>query len=189
MDAENAANIFHVTLHRLWKLLSKAGCPDILCYSGKRYSLRSDSVCRDTQRFEELAATGLRKEASPEEREACLERAVALYRGDYLEALDYCWLLHSRGKLKRLYAEIRMSLARHYLELRSYGQAITHLQIVAEADPFAEETHALLMKAYAGQGSRTAAIRQYQKAEAILQKELGLRPSTQLHDLYRNLMQ
>ena len=189
MDAENAANIFHVTLHRLRKLLSKAGCPDILCYSGKRYSLRPDSVCRDTQQFEELAATGLRKETSPEEREACLEQAVALYRGDYLAALDYCWLLHSREKLKRLYAEIRMSLARHYLELRSYGQAITHLQIVAEEDPFAEETHALLMKAYAGQGSRTAAIRQYQKAEAILQKELGLRPSTHLHDLYRSLMQ
>jgi len=188
MNMENAANIFHVTLHRLRKMLNKAGCPDILRYGDKRYVLQLDSFSCDTQRFRELVAAGLRKDASPEERVACLEQAAALYRGDYLEEMDYLWLLHCRERLRRMYADTRMSLARHYLEILSYAQAIAHLQIVEEADPFAEEVHALLMKAYAEQGSRMAAVRQYQKAESILKKELGLRPSMQLYGLYLKLM-
>lgn len=188
LAVENAANIFHVTLHRLRKMLAQASCSDIVFYVDKHYGLQMDSFRCDTQRFQELAAAGFRKEPSPEERLAYLEQAAALYRGDYLEDLDYLWLLHYREKLKRLYAEIRMSLARHYLEIHSYAQAIAHLHIVEEEDPFAEEAHALLMKAYVGQGSRTAAIRQYQKVETILKTELGLRPSMQLHNLYLKLV-
>ena len=188
LDIENAVNIFHVTLHRLRKMLAKTNCPDILFYSDRHYGLDLDRFSCDTQQFQDLVAAGFRHDSLPEERADYLEQAAALYRGDYLEDMDYLWLLHCREKLKQLYTETRMSLAQHYLAAQSYTQAIAHLQIVEETDPFAEDAHALLIQAYIGQGSRAAAIRQYQKAETILQTELGLSPSPSLHGLYLKLV-
>lgn len=187
MDAENAANVFHVTLHRLRQVLTKAGCPELVSYTGKRYALRLTGLASDIQQFQQLVSAWLYQNAAPEERARCLEQAAALYRGDYLEGMDYTWLLHDREKFRNLHVETRMALARYYLDIRSYSRSIVHLHRIEEEDPFNEKIHALLIKAHAGQGSRTAVIRQYQKAEAILKKELGLRPSMELHNLYLQL--
>lgn len=188
MDAENASNIFHVTLHRLRKLLHKSDCPNVLTYGAKHYALQLDSCRIDIQEFQELAAAGLYQDIAMEEKVRCLEQAAALYRGDYLEGMDYPWLFYEREKFKNLYTEIGMTLARYYLDTRSYAVAIERLQIVEETDPFNEEVQALLIKAYVGQGNRKAAVRQYQKTEAIFRQELGLRPSPQLQSLYAKLV-
>ncbi|CVK19124.1 tetratricopeptide repeat protein [Sporomusa sphaeroides] len=188
MDAENAANIFHVTLHRLRKLLKKSNCPDMLAYSGKRYALQSAGFSSDIREFQELAAAGLYQDIAIEEKVHCLKQAAALYRGDYLEGMDYPWLFYGREKFRNLYAEIEITLARYYLDARLYAVALERLQIMEAADPFNEEVQAMLIKAYYGQGNRKALVRQYQKTEVVFREELGLRPSPELQALYAKLV-
>ncbi len=188
-DPDRATVIFRTTLYNLRKALEKAECPDITHYSARQYRLQPGSFSSDRQRFQELVAAGLRPDTAREEAVKLLEQAVSLYCGDYLGDMDYPWLLHHQESLRHLYSEARKCLARFYLEARDYSRAVSHLHIVEAYDPFAEEVHALLMTAYTRQGNRSAAKRQYKKLESVLQKELGLAPTTAIHNLYRELVE
>ncbi len=113
-----------------------------------------------------------------------MERAIALYAGDYLQELDYVWLLPNREYLKNLYFEARLGLARYYLERKDYNRTISHLQLLAGLDPLSEEIHRLLMTAYAGLGNRSAVREQYHSLTLILKNELGLNPSQETQEVY-----
>lgn len=187
-DGENAAVIFHTTLYNLRKFLTKAGCQDNILYSGRCYQLRPDCFMSDRQQFQELVAAGLRADTDPESATALLEQAVLLYRGDYLEEMDYSWLLPQRENLSQLCIEARLRLANHYLKAQDYARAVAHLQAVEQKDPFAETAHSLLMSAYAQQGNRVAVKNQYQRLQGVLKKELGLEPSPEMSRLYCKLI-
>jgi two-component SAPR family response regulator len=118
-----------------------------------------------------------------------LEQAVSLYRGHYLADLDYPWLIPDQEKLKHACIAARLRLAGYYLEAPDYARAIAHLQTAEEYSPFDEEVHGLLMTAYARQGNRPAAKRQYQKLAAVLKSELGLSPSPAIRELCRKLVE
>ncbi|MPL67968.1 HTH-type transcriptional regulator MalT [bioreactor metagenome] len=187
-DIESAAVIFHTTLYNLRKYLNKVGDQENILYGGRRYQLRSGSFTSDRQKFQELVAAGLRAEVAPELATMQLEQAVALYRGDYLEEMDYAWLFPQQENLKHLCIEARIRLARHALKTQDYTRAVCHLQIVEEYDPFAEEVYILLMKIFAKQGNRVAIKKQYQRLQEVLKRELGLVPSPEINRLYCNLI-
>lgn len=187
-DTESVAVIFHTTLYNLRKLFHKAGCQNSILYSGKRYQLQPGSFTSDRQQFQEAVAAGLRAEADPEVAKILLEKAVALYRGDYLEELDYAWLLPQQEYLKRSCIEARLWLAKYYLQKQDYIRAEFHLQVVENYDPFAETVHILLMTVYAKQGNRLAVKNQYHRLQEVLKRELGLEPAPETSRLYFSLI-
>ena len=65
-------------------------------------------------------------------------------------------------------------------------QAATRLLAL---DSVQEETHRTLMRLYARQGRRAAALRQYQTCVAVLQKELGVEPEPATRRLYLEILQ
>lgn len=187
-DAESAAVIFHTTLYNLRKFLNNVACQARILYRGRQYQLRPGSFTSDRQNFRESVAAGLQAETDPELAIALLEQAVALYRGDYLEEMDYAWLLPQRANLSQLHIEARIRLARHYLAAQDYIRAASQLQAVEKEDPFAEEVHSLLMTAYAKQGNRVAVKKQYQRLRDVLKRELGLEPAPEVSRLYCDLV-
>ena len=188
-DAESIAVIFHTTLYNLRKLFHKAGCQNNILYIGKRYQIHPGRFASDRQQFQESIAAGLRAEADPEAAKILLEKAVTLYRGDYLEELDYAWLLPHKEYLKRSCIEARLWLAKYYLQRQDFIRAEFHLQIVEDYDPFAETVHTLLMTIYAKQGNRLAVKNQYRRLQEVLKRELGLEPAPETSRLYCNLIQ
>lgn len=188
VDQESASALFHTTLYYLRQSFEKVGCKDIILYRGKRYQLRPGSVVSDRQKFQDLVSVGLRRDTAPEQAVALLEEAAALYQGDYLAEMDYSWLIPYQENFKYAHAEARLQLARHYIEVREYLRAITHLKVAEMFDPLAEETHSLLMTAYAGMGNRLAVRNQYEKLQTVLLSELGLSPSPTTSNLYAKLV-
>ena len=87
-----------------------------------------------------------------------LEEALSLYWGDYLEELDYQWLLPYRERYKNLYLQTGVNLARLYIETKEFKMAINLVDRLMETDSFLEEAHILAMTAYAGMGDRVGAI-------------------------------
>jgi hypothetical protein len=55
-------------------------------------------------------------------------------------------------------------------------------------DPLQEAVHRALMRLYARQGRRGAALRQYQVCVAALRRELGTEPEGETKALYRDLL-
>ena len=187
MDIETATIHFHTTIYNLRRGLAILGRKDLIGYSNKRYYLEPGTFSSTLQQFQDLLAMGLRAGAFPEKTADLLEKAVALYNGDYLEDIDYTWAIPYRENLKQTYIDARMRLARYYHEKQDYTRAISHLLVVVEYDSFMEETHALLMKAYAGQRDQLAVEKHYKKIKLLFKRELGLTLSPSLHELYLKL--
>jgi hypothetical protein len=55
-------------------------------------------------------------------------------------------------------------------------------------DPLQEAVHRTLMRLYARQGRRGAALKQYQVCVGVLQRELGTTPEAETRKLYQELL-
>jgi DNA-binding SARP family transcriptional activator len=157
-----------------------------LVEEGNTIRLDPGAVEIDVALFECLAADG-----SPE----ALERAAALYRGDFLEGIGVDeppfeeWLRMERERLRELAIE---SLAKLLGLLARSGAVDRAVQIAVRLlglDSAQEPVHRTLMRLYAQQGRRGTALRQYQVCVETLERELGVEPEAETRQLYRELLQ
>src|SRR5262245_30495843 len=139
----------------------------------------------DVLDFERLARSG-----DPD----ALQQAIELYRGDLLEGLGGTetpfdeWLVPERERLRELALEALARLLAHQEKSDEPAAAIdTALRLLA-LDPLQEAVHRTLMRIYARQGRRDAALRQYQSCVDTIRRELGVEPETETRELYREIL-
>jgi DNA-binding SARP family transcriptional activator len=123
-----------------------------------------------------------------------LEQAATLYRGDLLlgftldEPLFEEWLRAERERLREAALEALARLLAHQSKAGATDRAIqTALRLLA-LDPLQEAGHRALMRLYARQGRRAAALKQYQVCVGALQRELGMEPEAETRQLYLSLL-
>lgn len=186
VDPDRALALFHTTLYYLRRLLQQFTNKEMIIRGSKRYQLRPGSTLIDRFQFEETAHLALKKEITPALAEQ-LEAAVSLYRGDYLEDLDYQWVMPIQEELKNLNMELRQKLAVYYLQNKMPVKALLHLHQLMVLNPYSEKILKLLLTAYAEKGDH-AAVRKYYAAFARnISEELGLQPSSTLEKFMANI--
>jgi DNA-binding SARP family transcriptional activator len=123
-----------------------------------------------------------------------LQQAADLYRGNLLEGLGVTetpfegWLREERERLRELALETLARLLGHQAKLDDHAAAIaTALRLLA-LDPLQEAVHRTLMRIYARQGRRDAALRQYQNCVDTLRRELSVEPETETRELYQEIL-
>jgi DNA-binding SARP family transcriptional activator len=149
-------------------------------------------VVTDVDEFDEYYEQGrrLEKAGRMEEATAEYERAVELYRGDYLiEDLYEDWTMVERERLANAYVDILDRLAAHYMETGRLRESIRACYRVLEKDRCHEDSYRLLMRCYARLGMRGRALRQYRLCEKILGQEYGTAPSPETTALYESLLE
>jgi len=118
-----------------------------------------------------------------------LEEASGLYHGDLLVGFS-CdsspfedWLRREKERLHQLALGALYELTRMTLERADFrrGQALAQRQLALE--PWREEAHRQLIQVLALLGDRSAALAQYDTCKAILDKELGVKPSAETEAL------
>jgi two-component SAPR family response regulator len=188
-DATSAQlrNSFHVTLHRLRKALAM---PEWITLSKERYRVDPTVVAEfDVTRFEESVGTARRalKRGEPDAVTA-LERAVGLYRGDFLDgepAGD--WHLEFRDRLQRIYLDALMELGAALSKEERHARAADVYRRVLARDELHEEAVRALTVTLARQGERAPALRLYQRFAERLQKELEAEPDEETTELFQRL--
>lgn len=127
---EQVKNSFHVTLHRLRKLL---GSSDAVVADGARYQIAIPHVVA-SRRFESELTAALRS-GDPER----LQAALMLYGGDFLQGEDAGeWCLPIRAQLRQLHLRGLFSLGQAF-ELRGrYVDAAEAYTRVVSREPFHE---------------------------------------------------
>jgi len=178
----------HSTVYRLRKVLEKYKPGETLLLGGSRYQVKADFYETDWYRFEGLCSALSADSFDLLKKINLLEEALSLYRGDYLEELDYQWLLPYRQRYKNLYLQTGVNLARLYIEAKEFQKAINLVDRLMETDSFLEEAHVLALTAYIGMGDRVGAIRYYQKIAELFQLELGLSPPAEAVELYQKVV-
>jgi DNA-binding SARP family transcriptional activator len=181
---DEARHSLRQELHELRRALAPAGTR-ALVVDGERVALDPAAVDVDVVTFERLAAEGS---------SAALRRAAGLYEGDLLlgvgvrEAAFEEHLRNERERLRQRAIGVFTRLLEHRIQHKLVEPAIeTALRLLA-MDATQETVHRALMRLYAGNGRRAAALRQYQECVEVLQRELGVEPESATRQLYRDIL-
>jgi len=174
-----AANVFHVTLHRLRQALEpglgRARDSRYLLHERRRYRFNFYAPHRlDVTSFQALAADG---------DIAALGEAVALYRGPYLEDAGYALppeVEIQRRALERLYADALRRLITH----TDGPEALPFLERLLAVEPAEEMAHRALVLGYLARGRRDLAGQQVARWREVLD-ELHLEPAAEARALWR----
>jgi DNA-binding SARP family transcriptional activator len=143
-------------------------------------SIHPDCPLRlDVDRF-----TALLRDAERQQDTEKLKRAVALYRGDFLQDLwlEDCaafeeWALLKREWLRRQMMDALYRLASHALTTSDLDAATAYARRQIEIDVLNEAAHRQLMEALAQGGLRTTALQQFETYTRILRDQLNVEPS------------
>jgi predicted ATPase/DNA-binding SARP family transcriptional activator len=144
----------------------------------------------DVEDFEQVARSALGHiDPLDSKAAACFQEAIVAYAGDLLPEDGPSDLFYQRrDQLRQLYLHLLLQLANYHLETRAYFPAIDCLQKVIAADPANEEAHLCIMQAYAMNGQRQAALRQYQLLEEALRRELEVEPAPESQRLRARIL-
>jgi DNA-binding SARP family transcriptional activator len=172
-------------LSTLRKVLAAADASPEIVVEGEHVTLDLSAVSVDAALFERRVRQGTLE---------ALEGAVDLYRGDLLEGLPVRepafeeWLLAERERLRELVLQALARLVALHERRGDAGVAIRFAQRLLAMDALHEAAHRALMRLYARDGRRGAALRQYQVCLDVLQRELGTEPEPETRELYHALL-
>jgi TolB-like protein/Tfp pilus assembly protein PilF len=182
-DDAHACVSLRQTLTLLRKSLSHCECACVVS-AGDGLYLDPERVDVDVAEFDQLC-----RERSLND----LERAAALYQGEFLEGFDLNeepyeeWLRMERTSLRERAIEALMTLLRCHMDAGNLEQGVRVARRVLSFDPLRETAHRALMRLYADMGDRSLALKQYQSCCDVLNVELGVEPETETQDLHEDV--
>src|SRR4051794_5331367 len=152
---------------------------------GETVALARDGLATDVAEFERCLAAGGR---------GALERAAALYDGDLLDGFQAPrqplleeWLVAERQRLRERALAAMMALLPETVAADPPEAGVRLALRILALDPLQEAAHRALMRLYARQGRRGAALARYQTLRETLARELGVTPEEETQHLHREL--
>jgi two-component SAPR family response regulator len=145
----------------------------------------------DIDEFDSRCEKGRRLEKAGRASEAVAEyeKAVELYRGDYLiEDLYEEWTMIERERLVDAYTDLLCRLAVHYMENGQSWESVRTCYRVLEKNRCDEGAHRLLMECFVRLGQRARALHQYELCEQVLRHECDMAPSPETRALYGSIL-
>jgi len=125
-----------------------------------------------------------------------LEEAVDLYRGEFLAGLTLPdadefenWRLARHEAFRAQTMRALLTLAGFYERRRDYGAAQRCLLRLLELEPWDEDVHRRLMKLYALDEQRTAAVQQFETARLMLARQFDAQPAPETRQLLQAIQQ
>jgi DNA-binding SARP family transcriptional activator len=121
-------------------------------------------------------------------------RAIGLYRGPLLDGFDPAspdyaqWLLPERQRLENLAAELVEGLSQTKSSAETARQAISLARQLLTRDSIRESLWQALMRLLTTDNQKIEALKAYSQCSAALSAELGIKPSRQTEDLYRDIV-
>ncbi|MGD6833757.1 BTAD domain-containing putative transcriptional regulator [Sutcliffiella halmapala] len=159
--------------------------PFFIQRNGNTYGLNpSCGYVLDCMEFETLAHIGL-DEKEPGKALTLLEKALELYKGDFLPEQKYAdWCLNERERLLVYYLRCCEKIAQLLVAARSFDQAIHYCEKIIEKDATWEEAYRLLMFCYYQKNNRPQAMKWFAKCKTYLENELGVEPMSTTMQMY-----
>ena len=122
---------------------------------------------------------------------ACRLAGARVWRGELLAdfTLPGCdeferWCAVQRQRAAGMALALQRTLVRACEAAGEWDAAIRHARALLRLDAADEAAHMVLMRLLAGQGERTAALRQYAECVEALAEQFGARPSARCYALY-----
>ena len=192
-DFEAVEKNFHPTVSHVRKALNsnQPVKQNFLLYRDGDYLLSQDfSYFIDTEEFDRLTAEGesARRAGDNERFVSAYERALALYRGDFMQGSYEEWAEEQRSYYREQYLRMLETLALAAQKQEDWGRSLQLAQLILSGDQFREDVHCMIMRAHAAQGNRAAVKEQYEGLRRLLRKELGVEPAAETQRVFKQVM-
>jgi LuxR family maltose regulon positive regulatory protein len=178
------ANLYQ-TLYRIRRAIGSdiLVLKDQICRFAENIVLRYDAV-----EFEKSARRALELPITDRQRPAELDKAAALFRGEYLKDVPVDWASQRREEINQLFLTVIREAADECVTLCRYEEARRCVARGLEIDPFRDELHQRMMKILAALGRKHEVVDHYQKYVLLLRSDLGLDPPLETRALYDSLI-
>ncbi len=112
--------------------------------------------------------------------------ALSLYKGDYLpESSYYEWVLPVRNYYSRIYLRSVLEMAELLKKKQDHNRIIKITENALLIEPYEEEFHLRFMEALLETGKPKQALAHYEYVTTSFYRDLGVKPSPALRNLYR----
>lgn len=163
----------------LWRL---HGCGIQLVHCmGPQLSLDPDLVV-DLREAEQLAHRVLDRTNGGD-----LDVDASLLSGDLLPDWYDDWVLTEAEDWRQLRLHALEALAGHLTTAGRWGEAAGAARAAVRAEPLRESGHAALIQVHLAEGNQSEAVGEFARYRTLLRAELGLEPTSRLHELVRDL--
>jgi ATP/maltotriose-dependent transcriptional regulator MalT/two-component SAPR family response regulator len=178
---------FHTALSRLRNALKhKEENPRLILVEVGEYWLDSARFNIDVDEFD-FALAKARASSSSTARAEWYERAVASYRGEYLQNMYYEWVFPERRRLTQAYLSALQELAAYHLANQSAKAALNYLEQALLLEPLNEDLCCQAMRACSALNDRVGISQKYQQLKIGLANELNMIPLSGTSELYQLL--
>jgi LuxR family transcriptional regulator, maltose regulon positive regulatory protein len=188
--ARSSLNVAICTLRRLLSDCSACLQNYILLEEGYYRLCPTVWVVTDVDEFDRRYEQGCRLEKINRiEGAAEYERAIELYRGDYL--LDHLyedWTMVERERLSNAYVDMLEQLAMYYKQTEQLQKRIQLCYRILKKDRSHENSHLLLTEAYALISSYGRALHQYRLFKGVLKSTHGTEPSVETEERFEKVL-
>jgi DNA-binding SARP family transcriptional activator len=181
-------------MHRLRKQLDEEETTDelktILFTNG--YYKWNDKVTLhlDIEEFSSLVSQGdtLRTD-KPDQAISAYLAAIDLYKGDYLpESYEQHWVFPVRTQYRRMFLSTILNAVTILNSMQQYDKVIKLCEKGIQIDIYEEIFHLHLMETLLTIGEQRQALEHYGYITSFYDKEMGLKPSLEMRDLYKRLL-
>jgi DNA-binding SARP family transcriptional activator len=178
LNVKEATNVFHVTKRKISEVLGT----DLTVYWSGFYHVSSRiQVSYDVSTFTQMAQDSAI--ADLEDSIKLLEDAIALYRGDFLTALDASWVTNRRHDLIQSYGDALIGLAKSYERVNNPQRSLVLYLRAASTNRQREDIAFNIMRLSRELGFHRDALTVYERMEDELRKSLKVAPGRQLQEL------
>lgn len=188
-DMTDIANNLRVTIHRLKKVLEKAGLPEsdyVEQREGRYYWSCPIKIETDVEKFKQLFQQA-QTEADEMKKAMLLKEVCQLYKGEFLERLSSDeWVMMEAMSCKQLYTEALRQLCSELMEKREYKQVLQFVEAACQLYPF-DEWQSVQIDCYIAMNQYKEALKIYEKTARMLVEELGIDPSPKMMEQFKNM--
>ncbi len=112
------------------------------------------------------------------------EKAISLYKKDYLADNGYTWSLARSTTYRSQFESAAFALSRYYFLQHNYNATKKILNKLIDIDNLNENVHELLLKIYYEEHESCSFFNHYKYFKNLLSSELGIEPKDSIQKLY-----
>ena len=191
-NSSNPASALKTLLYRIRAMIEPLFGEDVQPVISRRgaYTWNRDIPCvLDLDRFEELCAQAQAPGIDSKMQLELYREATSLYKGMLLPKLsDQIWLMPLVMHCHSLFVAAVKEMSRLLVEQNLYDELSKLCLRASEMDPTNESLHILAIRALLYQGRNAEALAHYENATELLYRNLGVRASDELRNLYAEIM-
>ena len=174
---------FKKTIYRLRRILGQ----EVVVFQQDRYLFnRAIDYEYDVDQFWEYIEKASH-ESDMEQKIRFWQKAVELYRGEFLSGWDANWVILERERIWQAYVNATIQISKYYYENGELTRSLELSQGLLKEDACIEAAHRILMRIYNRRGQQNLVVQQYLFCQNALQEELGVSPSQRTIQLFSSL--